>query len=93
MAYSSTNPPQMVRQAIAGTRAWAYRSSDATGTVDAAGYFTNGWDLGMRQHDLVEVTDTVNELISMHRVAAATAGTTTVDLGTGISIGSSANAD
>lgn len=93
MAYSTTNPPYLFSQPIAGVRMWAYRTSDATGTVDAAGYFTDGYARGMRQHDLVMVTDTVNELTSMHRVAAATAGTTTVDLGTGISIGSSANTD
>jgi hypothetical protein len=92
MAYSSTNPPHLLMQRIGGGAAtWAYSSSDPTGTVDGAGYFTDGLARGMKVNDMVQVTDTVNSLISNLRVAAVTS--TGADLGTGISIGSSANAD
>lgn len=92
MAYSTSSPPALLTQRIGGGAAtWAYSSSDAAGTVDAAGYITNGLALGMKVGDMVQVSDTVNSLITNHRVAAVTS--TGADLGTGTTIGSSANAD
>jgi hypothetical protein len=92
MAYSTSNPPALLTQRIGGGMAtWAYSSSDATGTVDGAGYITNGQALGMKVGDLVYSNDTVNSLVTAHRVAAVTS--TGADLGSGISVGSSANAD
>lgn len=92
MAYSTSNPPALLTQRIGGGMAtWAYSSSDATGTVDGSGYISNGDKLGMKVGDLVYVNDTVNTLVTAHRVAAvSTAG---ADLGTGTTVGSSANAD
>lgn len=93
MSYSTSNPPRLTSIApLTGAgQIWQYSSTDATGTVDGVGYFTNGLDLGMRVGDLVIVRDTTNFLTSMHYVHAVTS--TATDLGTGISIGSSANAD
>lgn len=39
-----------------GGNVWAYRSSDAVGTVMASNYFTDGFKLGMRKGDFVFVT-------------------------------------
>lgn len=91
MAYSTSNPPALQSQAIAGPRVWAYSSSDPAATVDGAGYISNGDKLGMKVGDIVNVTDTVTPLVTSHRVAAVS--TSGADLGTGTTIGSSANAD
>ncbi len=93
MAYATTNPPVLLVPKFTGggNNIWAYSSTDATATVDTIGYFTNALDLGMKAGDLVIVRDTATVLTSMHYVHAVTS--TATDLGTGISIGSSANAD
>ncbi len=67
MAYSASNPPQRMfgGLALGNTSStslspvhgmWQYRSADTTTTVIAAGYFTNGQDLGMRIGDLVFIS-------------------------------------
>ncbi len=91
MTYSSTNPPALETQSIAGPRTWAYTSSDPAATVDTIGYFSDGYSRGMRAGDVVRVRDTVNSLITAHNVISAIS--TAVDLGTGTTVGSSANAD
>lgn len=70
MSYSTSNPPRLYVPAFTsistgstlaagfhgGPNIWSYISADATNTVSAAGYITNGQDLGMKQGDLVFVT-------------------------------------
>ncbi len=78
MAYSVSNPPTLVVQAIAQTtlRLWAYSSTDVATDVDAAGYFTNGDALGLKAGDVmfVQDTDTGPNTITIHRVTSVTAG-------------------
>jgi hypothetical protein len=92
MAYLTSSPPALLTQRIGGGAAtWAYSSSDPAATVDTSGYISNGDKLGMKVGDIVNVIDTITPLVTTHRVAAvSTAG---ADLGTGTTIGSSANAD
>lgn len=92
MTYATSNSPYLITQGIGGVRKmWAYSSSDPTATVRAAGYFTNGYDLGMRANDIVILHDTTTQIVSSHTILTATAGTTTVDLGDGTTIGATAN--
>lgn len=94
MAYATTNPPRMVNQAIAGIREWHYTSADATATVDASGYITNGGDLGMKVGDLVKVFDTATPAITMHRVVTVSATAPgAVNLSDGTVVGSATNTD
>jgi hypothetical protein len=59
MAYSASSPPSLVAQRIGGGgQFWYYASTDANTDVDAAGYFTNGVDLGMAVGGQVTVVDT-----------------------------------
>lgn len=59
MPYSTSNPPALIAQGIGGVgKVWQYRSTDAGTSVDAAGYFTNGVDLGMTTGDGIIVVDT-----------------------------------
>lgn len=87
MSYSTSNPPRLVSQPIAGLRLWQYASTDGTATVDASGYFTDGYDLGMRAGDTVMVIDTDASpvAVTMHTVNVSG---TTIDLSDGVSVGS-----
>lgn len=90
MPYSTSAPPQLVNQAIAGRRLWRYESTDAGSAVDASGYFTNGYALGMRDGDVVEVYETDTKILTTHVV---TVSGTTVNLADGTSVGSATNTD
>lgn len=92
MAYATSNPPAMVTQSIAGPRRWLYTSADPIATVNNAGYITNGYQLGMRVGDTVEVRDTATPTTSLCSVITANATTGAVDLSDGTAI-SQANAD
>jgi hypothetical protein len=80
MAYSTSNPPQLVVQGVGGfgPSIWTYSSTDAAATVDAANYITNGGSLGMAIGDLVYVmdTDAVPPIVTLHQVSATGDGTT-----------------
>lgn len=92
MSYSTSNPPRLVSQPIAGVRLWQYVSTDPSTDVDASGYFTDGYDLGMRDKDVIFVIDsdsTYNQ-VTMHSVIVSG---TTVNLSTGVSVGGAADAD
>lgn len=39
-----------------GGNVWAYRSSDPAATVAGAGYFTDGWKMGLRKGDIMFIT-------------------------------------
>lgn len=88
MAYSTSNPPNCISSTIGGTfDLWVYKSTDPITDVRVAGYFTNGWALGMRAGDIVLVIDTdatpITAQISIVTSASATGG---VDLSDGTAI-------
>jgi archaeosine-15-forming tRNA-guanine transglycosylase len=91
MAYSTTNPPHLLSQAIAATRLWVYVSADAAAVVDAAGYFTNGFDLGMRQNDQIIVYNRAGNITTWHRVIVEAGNV--IDLGDGTTVGSATDTD
>lgn len=75
MSYSTSNPP---RQILAfgfdhGGGLWYYESADAHGAIEAAGYFTNAGDLGMRVGDLLANRETGASGITWHAVTAVAA--------------------
>lgn len=84
MAYSVSNPPKLIAQGITGGRIWKYDSVDALADVRVAGYFTNGWQLGMRAGDTVIITDTDTSATSLSFVNAATSSG--VDLADGTAL-------
>jgi hypothetical protein len=86
MAYATTNPPRLVSQPIAGLRLWQYESADAVATVRVSGYFTNGYDLGMRKGDVIIVLDNDASPITGAMCWVTEATTTTVDLSDGVTI-------
>lgn len=88
MAYdTAVAVPQCIVQAIAGPRIWEYRSTDASTAVDASGYFTDGYNRGMRQGDLCLVTDTdASPVITTSHVVNVSG--TTINLSDGVTLGS-----
>ena len=92
MAYDATVAvPHLMAQNLAGGRKWwTYSSADAHATVDASGYFTDGYSRGMRDGDLCFVYDTGNKIWSAHTVLVSG---TTVNIANGTNIGISTDSD
>lgn len=93
MAYSTTNQPRLMVPRVGNAQAlWAYSSADAASLVQVSGYFTDGFDLGMKALDIIWVTDNDASppLVTSHLVVTSNA--TTVDLTAGVSI-SGSNSD
>lgn len=88
MAYDTANPPQLVNQAVNGRRLWRYASTDQAATVDDSGYFTNGYDLGMRDGDVIEVYETDTKILTTHVVVVSG---TTVNIADGTTVGTATN--
>ena len=80
MAYSVTNPPACMYDGMgAAPSAWLYASEDVHTDVDAANYFTNGKDLGMRVNDAVGVIKTTATIgMTWHVVTEVSADGATV---------------
>ena len=87
MAYATTNPPRlMVGGTGTGPRMWFYTSTDSVATVRVAGYFTNGWDLGMRAGDIVLVLDNDASPITGAWCWVTSATSSEVDLSDGVTV-------
>lgn len=76
MAYSTSTAPGKVAQKNGsnGRTIWSYVSADSFAVVSAAGYFSNGSDLGMKVGDLVIVTDSGSGATALSTVVAVTSG-------------------
>ncbi|MCG7985061.1 MAG: hypothetical protein JAY90_20215 [Candidatus Thiodiazotropha lotti] len=84
MAYSTDNPPALESQAVGGKhRSWVYRSDDALSLVRVNGYFSNGYELGMRAGDTIKIIDEnaspIDYAVSVVASADATAGVNLTD--------------
>lgn len=100
MAYATTNQPipLLTSNYDDGTNAytftlWLYMDADATATIDADGYFTNGQDLGIKVHDQVLLIDTNTKTASWHYVDSLSASDQSVDLADGTTVGSTTDSD
>lgn len=96
MAYSTSAPPVLITQAIAGVRIWYHTSADATAAVDASGFITNGGSLGMKVNDIVLHKDSTTDATALTSHKVVTVSSTypgAVDLGDGTVIGSATNSD
>lgn len=79
MAYSTSNPPQLIAQGIGGKgKVWMYKSTDAESAFDDTDYFTNASDLGMSTGDFVHIIDTTNGLATIAQVTLDADGNGTV---------------
>lgn len=73
MSYATTNPPKLMVPGVGGASSlFQYSDTDAHTDVDAAGYFTDGADLGMKANDIMIVVDTDTYTCTIHHVLNAT---------------------
>ena len=96
MAYSTSAPPVLVTQAIAGLRIWYHESADATAAFDASGFITNGGALGMKVNDLVIHKDSTTDATAatMHKVVTVSSTYPgAVDCGDGTVVANATNSD
>jgi len=96
MAYSTSAPPALIVQAIAGPRIWLHSSADATAAADTAGFITNGGELGMKVNDIVYHKDSTTDAaaLTMHKVVTVGAAAPgAVNLSDGTVVGSAINTD
>lgn len=94
MAYSTSTPPVLQFQAIAGIRVWYHTSADATAAVDDSGFITNGGALGMKVNDIVLHKDSTTDAtaLTMHKVVTVSSTYPgAVDLSDGTVVGSATN--
>ena len=89
MAYSASNPPVLLAQGIGGVgKIFDYRSTDASAAVDASGYVTDGYALGLRANDTVLVHDTDASPVAQTIHTVTTSTTSATDLSDGVAAGS-----
>ena len=95
MAYSTSAPPVLITQAMAGVRIWFHTSADATAAADASGFITDGQLLGMKVNDMVIHDDSTTDAtaITMHKVISLSTSDDSVDLSDGVVIGSATDSD
>jgi len=72
MAYSTSNPPQIIAPALGskGPQIWTYEDADVDSDVNAGDYFSDGLELGMQIGDMVYVYDTATPKGSVHFVVS-----------------------
>jgi hypothetical protein len=78
MAYSTSSPPALTAQSIAGGRTWTYRSTELSTIVSGTGFFSNGVSLGMRTGDFLISQNTSIPLATHHTVKSSSGDTITV---------------
>lgn len=87
MAYSTSNPPHLLSQLIAGgKKLWLYASTDAATAVRVSGYFTDGYERGMRAGDILMMVDTDASPIAAQIMIVTSAVPGTVDMSDGVAI-------
>lgn len=83
MAYSGSGLKLMVPGMGTGPAFWSYQSTDAHGTVEGAGYFSDATDRGLKAGDIVVVADTDGGYpTTIHSVASVSAGAATLNAAT-----------
>lgn len=72
MAYTTATLNLLVAGQGAAPALWTYTNTDAHTDVDAAGYFTDGANKGLKANDVMLVVDTDTNTATLHQVLNAT---------------------
>lgn len=79
MAYSLTNPPQLVAQGVGGKGGiWLYKSVNAESDLDDTDFISNAADLGMVDGDIVFMVDQSTPASLLGRVLIDAQGNGTI---------------
>jgi hypothetical protein len=94
MAYIPANL-SLLTQSIGGVgpATWSLTGTDAHASIDAAGYVTNAYAVGLKAGDLVLYYDTDSDVLSSHLVESVSATTGYGELNAGTEIGSTTSGD
>jgi len=76
-----------------GGSTWVYDSTDAATLVRVDGYFTDGYDLGMRVGDVVHQRDSAGATVAHDYVVLSATATGGVDLSNGTAAPALTDAD
>lgn len=73
MAYSTSNPPKLLVPSLGeGPAVWGYRSTNTSTETLASGFFSNGYDLGMKAADIVLVINSTSGIPYLTGVSSVT---------------------
>lgn len=72
MAYTTATMNCIVPSVGGAPALWTYTNTDAHTDVDAAGYFTDGANKGLKANDIVIVVDTDTSTCTIHMASSAT---------------------
>lgn len=82
MAYSTSNPPQLMVPSIgAKPGIWTYRSTNTTTESLATGFFSDGAALGMKVGDFVLTVSTTGFIPALQAVSSVTASSAATVVG------------
>jgi hypothetical protein len=79
MAYATAGLKLIAKGIGSGPKVFNYSSADARATVEAANYFTDGLDRGMKAGDTVIVVVTGTFLTTIHSVTESSADGATIN--------------
>lgn len=82
MAYSAAGLNCMIPSMGSTPALWFYKSNDPYTDVDAAGYFSDGGERGMKDNDIVIVVDEDTATTTLHHVTGVTNGAATISANT-----------
>ena len=93
MSYSTSAPPRLILEGgIGGSPSiWLYTEPATAASIDGSGYISNGYDIGMRDGDLLFFFNSTSKIWTTHTVLNNSG--TTIDLSDGTTIGGSTNTD
>lgn len=78
MAYATAGLVLLVPGVGSGPAVWYYKSDDAHGDVDAAGYFDDATERGLKDNDIVIVVDEDTGTTTLHHVSGVSSGAATL---------------
>ncbi|MFG1245730.1 hypothetical protein [Xanthobacter flavus] len=85
MAYNRDSLVTVSFEPLGGDfKMWRYSSTDATATVAGAGYIADALKMGMKVGDVVFVSKTDTNAITIHRVTAVSGAGATLSAGLAI---------
>lgn len=82
MAYNNAKLRLIKSGLNGGPSLWDYTHTDAHGTVEGAGYFSDGVKRGMKQYDKVIVTNTGSGETTIHNVTTVSGNACTINAAT-----------
>ncbi len=82
MSYAASGLDLLIPGVGSGRALWVYKTNDAHTDVDAAGYFSDALDRGLKDNDIVIVIDEDTATTTLHHCTGVSAGAGTISVAT-----------